>query len=167
MYFYIFQIQVRFFNRYNNFDGKTMMFGLFAPSTWKIIWKFRQKLNFKSETCGPNARHVGIRTCPWAPKAPSECEILQKNTPFLFFLNTKLIILYQNESVLKQIVRMTRLFKPHFGLNSSADKGTTLLRSCPDLLLTEWIKKHTREDTWKILRKIKNIFIFIYIYMFP
>ena len=29
-----------------------------------------------------------------------------------------------------------RLFKPHFGLNNYADKGTILLRSCPDLLLT-------------------------------
>ena len=40
---------------------------------------------------------------------------------------------------------MIQLFKPDFGLNNYADKGTVLLRSCPDLLLTPSIKKHTRE----------------------
>ena len=33
---------------------------------------------------------------------------------------------------------MIRLLKPHFGLNNYADKGTILLRSCPDLLLTPY-----------------------------
>ena len=34
------------------------------------------------------------------------------------------------------IIRMIRLFKPHFCLNNYADNGTIFLRSCPDLLLT-------------------------------
>ena len=33
------------------------------------------------------------------------------------------------------------------------DKGTILLRSCPDLLLTPSIKKHTRENRWNVFRK--------------
>ena len=36
------------------------------------------------------------------------------------------------------------------------------LRSCPDLLLTGQITKHTKENMWKIYR----IYIYIYIYSF-
>ena len=66
-------------------------------------------------------------------------------------------------------LRMIRLVKPHFGLNNDADDGTNLLRSCPDLLLTPYIKKHKGKDMehiWEIymedIRDIYGIAINIY-----
>ena len=39
------------------------------------------------------------------------------------------------------------------------------LRSCPDLLLTPYIKKYKRENIWNIFKKyVWNIYIYIYIY---
>ena len=74
------------------------------------------------------------------------------------------------DTCLACVIRMVRLFKPHFGLNKYADKGTILLRSCPDLLLTPLIKKQTKENIWNIIRKHIWIFLIysLYIpYIFP
>ena len=74
------------------FDRKLCLFGFLGA---KPCWSMQNHLEItKGFTSKSETREiwwaVGSRTCPWAPKAPSEGETLQKN--ILFIQSTKILL---------------------------------------------------------------------------